>query len=419
MLTDIACRRAQPRAKPYKMADARGLYLEVLTSGTKSWRWKYRIGGKEKRLVFGVYPEISLQEAREAREVAARSLRQGIDPSVERLQRSAAQVAKMENTFMAVALGWHASQSAIWAPRHAASVKRSLETDVFPALGRLPIADVTTPLVLKVLRDVEHRGSADVAQRVRQRISDVFIRAIAGGIATSNPAADTGKALGRVRHGNYPAVTTIRAARELLQTVEAAPGYPLTKLASRLLALTAVRSGVLRVTEAHEFEDLDGTAPLWRIPAAKMKLGQEQRNDASFEFVVPLAHQAVEVVKTAIAFSGKDALLFRSIRMPRRPITDNTIGKAYREAGYAGVHVPHGWRSTFSTTMNRLAAEENRVGDRDIIELMLAHIDGSVAAIYNRYAYMPRRREIAQEWADMLSDGLVAPAQLLEGRRHR
>ena len=123
-------------------------------------------------------------------------------------------------------------------------------------------------------------------------------------------------------------------------------------------------------------------------------------------------------MKVAIGFSDAKGLIFRSIRFANRPISDSTISKLYREAGYAGVHLPHGWRSTFSTVMNQLAAVENRKDDRDIIDLMLAHIDGSVEAIYNRYAYMPRRREIAQEWADMLSAGLMAPALLVEGPRH-
>ncbi len=417
MLTDLQC-KSPPADGKSKLFDGHGLYLEILKSGARSWRWKYRIHGKEKRLTFGLYPDVSLKKARIAREQAAALLRTGVDPSIDRVLQAAQAAAQGEHTFKSVALTWHASQVPLFKPRHAAHVLRTLENDVFPAIGKMPISQVTSPQIVTLLRKIEARGSADVAHRCRQRISDIFVHAIASAIATNNPAAEMGKALGRVRHRHYPAVQTIAHARELLRVVEARPAYPLTRLASRLLALTAVRSGVLRLAEVHEFEDLDGDAPIWRIPAAKMKLAQERRNDPAFEFVVPLSRQAVEIVKVAISFSGTTGLIFRSIRFAKRPLSDSTISKLYREAGYAAIHVPHGWRATFSTVMNRLAAEEGRKGDREIVDLMLAHIDGSTEAIYNRYAYMPRRREIAQEWADLLSVDLLEPSQLLEGSRH-
>ena len=298
-------------------------------------------------------------------------------------------------------------------------VLRSLERDVFPMLGRLPVADITTPLVIAALRPVEQRGAIETAHRIGQRISEVFFRAVASGMIASNPAREIGKALTRSPSaGRQPAVRTVRAAREVLATVEGRSAYPLTKLASRLIALTAVRQGVVRSAEAHEFEDLDGDAPIWRIPAAKMKLERAHKDDPSYDFIVPLSDQAVQVVRTAIGFTGAPHLIFRSIRHPRRPISDASVSKLYRDAGYTGVHVPHGWRSTFSTVMNEIAGVENRVGDRAIIDLMLAHVPPGVEGIYNRAAYMPRRRELAQEWADMLCDRLAPASELLGGRRH-
>ena len=341
-----------------------------------------------------------------------------MDPSIDRLVQAAQAAAQSEHTFKAVALSWHASQSKLFSERHAKHVLRTLENDVFPAIGKMPISQITSPQIVTMLRAIESRGSADVAHRARQRVSDIFVYAIASAIATSNPAAEMRKALGRIRRGRYPAVQSIREARKLLQVVEARRVYPLTRVASRLLALTSVRSGVLRLAEVREFEDLDGDAPIWRIPAAKMKLAQEQRDDPAYEFIVPLSRQAVEVVKVAIGFSDAKGLIFRSIRFANRPISDSTISKLYREAGYAGIHLPHGWRATFSTVMNQLAAEQKRKDDREVIDLMLAHMNGSVEAIYNRYAYMPRRREIAQEWADMLSEGQMLPERLIEGPRH-
>ncbi len=205
----------------------------------------------------------------------------------------------------------------------------------------------------------------------------------------------------------------------MLEKTEAERQHPTSRLASRLLALTAVRSGVLRMAAPVEFEDLDGLAPQWRIPAAKMKLVQERKNDPAFEFIVPLSTFAVDVVRVTLAFVGTDApLLFPSTRDRKRPISDSTLSKSYREAGFAGLHVPHGWRSTFSTVMNELAGKENRVGDRAIIDLMLAHVPSGVEAAYNRAAYMPRRRELAQEWADLLMHGRPSASALLVGPRH-
>ena len=318
-----------------------------------------------------------------------------------------------------MALDWHASQKRTWSPRYAALILRSLEHDVFPRIGTLPIAEITTPLVLEVLRPIEARGAIETAHRVRQRISEVFARAIASGIVTTDPSAIAAKALSRVSRAKFPAVRTVQAARKVLEKTEAERQHPTSRLASRLLALTAVRSGVLRMAAPAEFEDLDGSAPQWRIPASKMKLVQERKNDPAFEFIVPLSTYAVDVIRVTLAFVGSDApLLFPSTRDRKRPISDSTLSKSYREAGFAGLHVPHGWRSTFSTVMNELAAVENRVGDRAIIDLMLAHVPSGVEAAYNRAAYMPRRRELAQEWADLLMHGRPSASALLVGPRH-
>lgn len=416
MLTDKECRAATLETGKSKLFDGHGLYLELLKTGAKSWRWKYRLpGGKEKRLTFGLYPTISLRAARVEREKAAALLRDGIDPA---LAKTIAPPDIEEPTFKQVALDWHATQVPVFAPRHAAHVLRTLKNDAFPAIGALPISQVSTLKIVTLLKSIEARGSADVAHRMRTRIRDIFSYAVASAIVPTNPATDLGKALGRVRKGRFPAMETVETARAMLKAIEARPMYPLTRVASRLMALTAVRSGVLRLAEVQEFEDLDGAEPIWRIPASKMKLGQEQRDDSAYEFIVPLSRQAVEAVKVAMEFTGTKGLIFRSIRSAKKPISDNTISKLYRDSGYSGVHLPHGWRSTFSTVMNRIAAEQDREGDREVIELMLAHINGSVEAIYNRYRYMPRRRAIAQEWADMLTKGLMPAEKLVEGPRH-
>lgn len=429
MLTDARCRSAQPQEKPYKLSDSEGLYLLVSPTGFKSWRWKYRIGKTEKKLGLGPYPNVSLKAARELRDEAARLKRQGLDPALELKRQADERAAKTEDTFEVLARAWHTNKLATWSEKHAAVVMASLQDDAFcktsakglwsGEFGQLPIREITAPMVLEVVRAVEARGAIDGAHRLRQRMSDVFVFAIADGKAKDDPAGTVKKALKPVVKGRYPALRSIEDARELLRVTEAAPAHPLTKLASRLLAITAARSGPLRHAEPAEFEHLDDPARAqWRIPAEKMKLGLEDKKDEAFEFIIPLPWQAIEIVKAALKLAGRGPLLFPGTRHAHRPMSENAISTMYKRfPEFRGRHVPHGWRSTFSTIMNELAVAENRRGDREIIDLMLAHKPEGVEAIYNRAAYMPRRREIAQEWADMLIQDLQPAAELLEGRR--
>lgn len=414
LLTDAACRKAKPGDRDRKMADSGGLFLLVKSSGLKSWRMKYRLHGREKQLTFGRYPEMSLAEAREQRDAAKRLLKLGQDPSAERKLAKARAAAEALNSFEACARAWHEQRSATLNPRYAGQILDRLEADVFPKIGALPIRSITPPLVLDCIRAIEARGSREMAHRVRMHISDVFVWGIASGLCEQDPAATIRKALlphdARLR----PALIKIEQLREVLPTSEAQPDiYFVTALASRLLALTIVRPGVLRLAERLEFEDLDGDEPLWRIPAAKMKLSRERKKDAAFEFVVPLSRQAAETAKVAMAASPSPTLLFPGIGDRRKPISDSTLSKFYRAAGFQGRHCPHGWRSSFSTIMNERAAVEDRERDRAIIDLMLAHVPEGVEAAYNRAVYMPRRRELAQAWADLITKDLPPPEQLL------
>jgi hypothetical protein len=418
VLTDARCRSAKAQEKPYKLADAKGLYLYVTPTGYKSWRWKYRLGRVEKRIIFGPYPEISLSEARDLRDEAARLKRQGADPAEARKEQAANRTAAADNTFETIARRWHEARLATWSASHAKKVLASLETEVFPKLGAKPIKSITGLQVLEVLQPIEQRGAIDQAHRIRQRMSDVFGFGMAAGVADSDPASVVRKALKPVKKGRYPALRKIEDARELLRVTEEQPAHPLTKLASRLMAITAVRSEPLRFATPAEFEGLDGKQPVWRIPAAKMKLQLEQKEDESFEFLVPLPWQAVEVVKAALQLVRGAPLLFPSVRHAHKPMSENALSTMYKRfPQFAGRHVPHGWRSTFSTIMNERAVAMDRPEDRAIIDLMLAHKPEGVEAAYNRAAYMPRRRQLAQDWADLLIVGLVPAEQLLGGRR--
>lgn len=414
MLTDVACRKALPGEKDRKIPDAHGLYLFVTAKGTKSWRWKYRYAGKEKKLNFGLYPSVSLNRARQLRDEARAELAQGLDPSIERKRRKAVAVAESLETFRQVALAWHKQRAKTLNARYAEQILDRLTENVFPAIGALPVRQITAPMVLELIRAVEKRGAKEMAHRVRLHVSDVFVFAIASGIAEHDPAALIRKALEPTDPKLRPALVRIADVRTILPATEALSDiYWATLLASRLLALTAARPGVVRVAERAEFEELDGEFPIWRIPAVKMKLTRKRKLDVTNEFVIPLSRQAVSVVSVALAASPSPKWLFPGIGDRRQPISDSTLSKHYREAKLRGRHVPHGWRASFSTVMNERAAQRGQTGDREVIDLMLAHMQGGVEPIYNRSAYMPRRREIAQEWADLLMQGMPGPEILL------
>jgi len=357
LLTDTACRQARPSDRDRKLADSGSLYLLIKPTGTKSWRWKFRFGGKEKQLVIGHYPAISLADARRARDAARIQLSQGIDPCAVKQQAKAAAGIERYDSFESVARAWHVVKATTLSPKYAKQILERLKGDAFPQFGKLPIGEVTPPIVLAAIRKIEARGATVTAQRVRIHLSEIFVWAIASGLTDSDPAAIIRKALAPRTKRLRPAFNRIEDARALLTASEALPStWTSTRLASQLLA----------------------------------------------------------VVKAAIAANPKGPWLFPGSRTWRKPISDSTLSKHYRDLGYTDLHVPHGWRATFSTIMNELAAVEDRERDREIIDLMLAHIKDGVEAAYNRAAYLPRRRELAQTWADMI----MPPGAQLQGVRH-
>lgn len=399
-LSDTAIRKAKPSDKPYRLSDGGGLYVWITPAGGKHWRLRYEVAGREKIMTLGTYPELSLAEAREARSLARTVRREGRDPMVE--QRRRRLVTRDATTFEAVARTWHALQVPRWKPVHARDVLGSL-VPVFAVLGRLSLVEINPPMILAVLRAIEARGAIETAHRTQQRISAVFCHAIASGLAAVDPAHAVRGALAPVPDVMArPAVTTLEAARRVLRDVEAIPAHPATKLANRFLALTAARPVEVR---AMPWGEVDGT--LWRIPAARMKMRRDHW--------VPLAPAALDVLEAMRVLSGRGPLVFPNTRSAHKPLSENAVGYLLDRAGYDGVHVPHGWRSTFSTIMN-----ERHPADRAVIDLMLAHAPGkrgATEAIYNRGLYLARRREIAEEWAGLLLEGMPAAGELVEGRR--
>ena len=415
MLNDAKIRAAKPRDKAYKLTDSHRLYLLVKPGGSKLWKWSYSYNGKQRTLHFGVHPKVSLVDARGQRDEASALLSEGRDPGVVRRLLVEANLEAGRQTFERVAREWFENARPKWALVHADDVIRSLERDVFPTIGTLPISELNAPIVLAVLRAIESRGAIETAKRVRQRISGVFVYAIAKGLAQSDPAEKLGAVLRPLRKGRQPAITDLAPLRAMIIAAEEDYARPITRLGLRFLALTAVRPSELRGARWDEFEDLNGEAPLWRIPAARMKGDLDRKDEVGGDHLVPLAPQAIAVLKALWPLTATGPLVFPSNRHPHRPMSENAIGYLLNRAGYHGHHVPHGFRAAFSTIMNEWAERHGKDHDRAVIDLMLAHVPKEkVESAYNRAAFMPRRRELAAIWADLLSKGLPEPVILVE-----
>ncbi|WP_206240230.1 tyrosine-type recombinase/integrase [Novosphingobium terrae] len=416
MLNDAKIRAAKPREKSYKLTDGHRLYLLVSPAGSKVWQWSYRYNDIQRTMHLGRYPMVSLLAARAERDQANLILREGKDPIVERKIKVEVNLNDGRYTFERAAREYHEALRSQWAKRHGQDVLRSLERDVFPMIGNLPISKLTSPAILEVLRAIEARGAIETAKRVRQRISMVFIYAMANGRADRDPAEKLGPILKPLRKGRQPAIIDIDRLRTMINDAESDFARPVTRLALRLLALTAVRPNELRGARWDEFENLNGAEPLWRIPAARMKGSFDRKEEIGGDHLVPLVPQCVLVLRALWPLTGEGELVFPSIRNGRKPMSENTIGYLLHRAGYHGHHVPHGFRAAFSTIMNEWAQDHGEKGDRAIIDLMLAHVPANkVEGAYNRARYMKRRREIATVWADMLTSTLPSPGTLLAG----
>jgi integrase len=361
------------------------MYLELTAAGGKYWRMKYRHGGKEKRLALGVYPAVSLAQARKDRDQARESLAAGNDPAQLKRDAKLTKAAGDASTFEKVARQWWEHWKGPKSPRHADYVLRRLEADVFPALGARPVASITAPQLLAMAKAVEARGAVDIAKRSLQTCGQIMRYAVAHGLLERNPAADVkpADALKPHKKENYARLDA-REMPELLRKIEAYQGSPYTRLAMKLMALTFVRTGELIGARWEEF-DLD--AAEWRIPAERMKMRTPH--------IVPLAPQAVEVLQALHTASGTRALLFPGERDHDKPMSNNTILAALKRMGYAGRMTGHGFRGVASTVLHEQGYPHHA------IELQLAHQErDAVSASYNHATYLAERRAMMNQWAN-------------------
>lgn len=398
MLTDTAIRKIKPADGVRKHADAQGLYLEVTPTAAKYWRMKYRFAGREKRLAFGVYPEVSLAEARARRDEARALLREGKDPSAERKAAREAAAAVGE-TFGAVAAEWLQRQRASMAAATFAKAQWMLDQTM--KLHARPIRDITAPEVLSVLRAIEMGGRHETTHRIKQRIGQVMRYAVATGRAERDVTADLRGALTAPTTRHHPAITEPAAVGELLRAIDGFSGQPATHAALRVAPYLFQRPGNIR---AMEWAELDLDAAEWRIPADKMKMREAH--------TVPLAKQAVAILQDIQAITGRGRYCFPSNRGRGRPLSNNTMNAALRRLGFdKDTMTAHGFRAMASSLLNEQGWSS------DVIERQLAHAErNKVRAAYNRASYLAERRKMMQAWADYL-DALRDGAQVIPFKR--
>jgi integrase len=395
-LTDVKCRNAKAKLKPYKLSDGGGLHLLITADRAKYWRLAYRWHGKQRTLALGVYPAVGLVEARAARDDAKRSLAANIDPSTVKRERKRAAKVAADNSFEAVAREWHENWKDARTPYYAGQILRRMEADIFPTIGRRPIAELEPAELLDMLRKVEKRGVNETARRLKQLVGQIFRFAIVTGRAKRDPSADLKDALratGEPRHHRAMPLTELPTFLKKLETYD---GEPETRLALKLMTLTFLRTTELRAGKWNELEDLDGTSPQWRIPGERMKM--------RLEHLVPLSRQAVGVLRELRTFSRNSPNLFPS---PGKEgyMSSNTMLYALYRMGYHGRATTHGFRGVASTILN-----ESNLFNRDWIERQLAHVErNEVRRAYNAAEWMPDRRRMMQWWADHLT------AMALEG----
>lgn len=395
-LTDTAVRNAKPATKPAKLFDERGLFLIVTPGGGKWWRFRYKFGGKEKLLSVGTYPDIGLKDARERRDAARKLLAEGVDPAENRKAQKSARADRAANSFEVVAREWYAKRAPNWAEHHGDRIIRRFERDIFPWIGERPIADVNAPELLATVQRIEKRGALETAHRALGNCGQVFRYAVATGRAIRDPSGDLRGALPPVKGEHFAAVTEPKQAAELLRTLDGYQGSLTVACALRLAPLVFVRPGELRKAE---WADIDLDAAEWRYTVTKTDTAH----------IVPLATQAVAILRDLHALTGAGRFVFPGARTNGRPMSDNAILAAMRRMGIAKDEMSgHGFRAMARTILDEV------LGVRpDLIEHQLAHaVKDPNGRAYNRTAHLPERRKMMQQWADYL-DKLKAGAEVI------
>ena len=402
---DVVFRNAKPKDKDYLIADGRGLGLLVTIEGGKRWVFRYRFGGKAKKMGLRKgYPDCGVAEARRQAEEFRQSLARGEDPGevrkvTQEAARAQAKVQEVDSrrratTFEKVAREWHAKDAGNLNPKYASSNLRRLEANVFPYLGDRPIDEIKPRDLLDPLRKVAQRGAKESALRIQSICSQVFRYAVACGLIESDPSRDLRGALPKADNGHFAALTDPQDVAKLLRAMDGYQGHTIVRAALQFGALTFVRPGNLAHAEWNEFHDLDNPEKAeWRIPGEKMKVKTRR------PFIVPLAPQTVLLLEDLRRLTGRKPWVFPSIRPGKGPISNNTVNAALRTLGYTTEEMTgHGFRA-----MARTLCHEVLHFAPEVSEEQLAHAkSGPLGDAYDRTTHMPERRRLMREWADYL-----------------
>lgn len=399
-LTEVFIRAQKPAEKAIKHFDGGGLFLEVTPKGGRYWRLKYRFGGKEKLLALGVYPEVSLKDARAKRDDAKRQIATGIDPGDVKKAQKTSLLEGGDNSFEAIAREWFSRNEDGWAVTHSSKILQRLEKDVFPQIGAKPIGLIAAPMILAVARKIEARGAKDTAHRAIQNIGQVMRYAVATGRAERDPTGDLRGALPPVRHKHFAALVDPKLVGELLRAFDAFEGTVVVKAALQLAPLVFVRPGELRKAK---WADVDLDAGAWAFNASKARKGE------TIEHLVPLSTQAVEVLTELRQHTGNRECVFPG-RDPRKPMSEAAVNAALRRLGYDTKTeiTGHGFRAMARTILAEQLGE-----DPHVIEQQLAHrVPDALGRAYNRTKYVEQRRAMMQRWSNYL-DTLKAGAEVI------
>jgi integrase len=391
-LTDAKLRVLKPEAKPRKISDFEGLFLLVQPSGSRLWRMAYRFGGKQKVLALGVYPEMSLRDARRAKEAAREDLADGRDPAYERKVSKLKDKIVAENTFGRIADEWFAARQDQWVDSYAVRLRARLDADLIPYLSKRPVAEIEPVELLACVRQIEQRQAPEMARRVLQMASAIFRFGVATGRCPRDPTADLRGALKSPGPAKRRAALKPGDLPEFMRRLKAYDGDRQTRLALELLIHTFVRTSEVRFASWREFEDLEGDRPLWRIPAERMKMRRDH--------LVPLAPQVVRILATLRPLARNSDLVFPAVTRSD-VISENTMLYAIYRMGYHGRATVHGFRSTASTILNE------REFNRDWIEIQLAHASDDIRSVYNAAEWLSGRREMMNWWSGHL-EGLAS-----------
>ena len=386
-LNDMQIRRAKPEAKAYTLGDGQGLSLLIEPNGSKSWRFRYRYAGKPKMISLGVYPTITLADARSRRDEARKLVAEGKNPSEVRKEQKIALQTESESAFEKIATEWHQMKSAKWSEGYASDIMEAFQNDIFPYVGARPVCEIKPLELLNVLRKIEKRGALEKMRKVRQRCSEVFRYAIATGRAEFNPAADLSSAL-EVHQSNHFPFLKADEIPDFLRALNGYTGSRLVLIATKLLMITGVRTIELRAALWSEF-DLDNA--IWEIPAERMKMRRSH--------LVPLSTQALDLLNELKMMTGNYSYVFPGRNDPNKPMSEASINQVIKRLGYDGKLTGHGFRHMMSTLLH-----ENNFSSI-WIETQLAHIDkNNIRGTYNHAQYLEGRAKMLQWYSEYLWD---------------